>query len=482
MYKENDTICAIATAPGGALGVVRVSGSEAIGAVNGMFDKDLTCRPAGTLTFGRLRDGDDVLDEVLVSLFRAPHSYTGEDVVEISCHGSAFILQRVLERLVQAGCRMAEPGEFTRRAFLNGKMDLSQAEAVADLIASSSAASHRMAMRQMRGDFSKELKLLREKLLHLTSLMELELDFSDHEDLEFADRTELRNLCAEAEREIGRLAGSFRLGNALKKGIPVAIIGQTNAGKSTLLNALVGEERAIVSEVKGTTRDTVEDCVNLDGVLYRFVDTAGIRATTDEVERLGIERTFSQIGKAEIVLWTFDVTRFAEDFAELSSRVLPLCAGKKLVLVLNKSDLVSAPLRQQVSSACPPETTTEQSLCPPGVSRELPLCPPGTSVLSISAKSGRPGIAPLTKWLSAHSGLDHLPLNGVVVSNVRHYDALTRAREAICRVSEGLAIGLSGDLLSQDLRECLHHLADIVGEVTTTDVLSNIFKHFCIGK
>jgi len=460
MYKENDTICAIATASGGALGVIRVSGPESIFVVDELFDKNLHKRSAGTFVFGHLMDGPEVLDEVLVNLFRGPHSYTGEDVVEISCHGSPYILQRAMELLVGKGTRLAEPGEFTQRAFFNGKMDLSQAEAVADLIASSSEASHRMAIRQMRGDFSKELKNLREKLLRLTSLLELELDFSDHEDLEFADRSELKQLCADIEKEISRLADSFRLGNALKKGIPVAIVGQSNAGKSTLLNAIVGEEKAIVSEIRGTTRDAVEDCVNLNGILFRFIDTAGIRATIDKVERLGIERTFAQIEKAEIVLWTFDATRFKTDFSELSSRILPLCKGKRLVLVLNKVDL-----KADVD-----------------VSRELIFCPKDTAVLPICAQKGRAGITPLLNWLSAHFCFSNVPFQGVIVSNVRHYEALDKARKALQRVAEGLASGLSGDLLSQDLRECLHHLTDIIGEVSTPDVLENIFKHFCIGK
>lgn len=468
-YNENDTICAIATAPGGALGVIRVSGPAAVQAVDGIFDKTLAGRPQQALVFGHIMDGGEVLDEVLVSLFHSPHSYTGEDVVELSCHGSAFILQRVLELLVEGGCRMAEPGEFTRRAFLNGKMDLSQAEAVADLIASSSAASHRMAMQQMRGDFSNKLRALREQLLTLTSLLELELDFSDHEDLEFADRTELKRLCSEVESEVGRLADSFRLGNALKRGIPVAIVGQSNAGKSTLLNALVGEDKAIVSAIQGTTRDAVEDCVNIGGTLFRFVDTAGIRNTSDEVEQLGIERTFSQIERAEIVFWTSDITRFSADFAELSPRILPLCEGKQLVFVLNKCDL----------SAQSPTTAPSHT---PEWQRILDQCPSGTRILLISAKQGAPGIHPLTQWLAETAHLPQIAPDTILVSNVRHYKALTAARQALQRTSLGLASSLPGDLIAQDLRECLHHLSDIIGEVSSTDLLSTIFSRFCIGK
>ncbi|MDR0892798.1 MAG: tRNA uridine-5-carboxymethylaminomethyl(34) synthesis GTPase MnmE, partial [Mediterranea sp.] len=306
--NQTDTICAIATAQGGAIGVIRVSGPEAISITERIFrpaqtNKLLSKQKPYTLTFGRIVDGEEVVDEVLVSLFRAPHSYTGEESVEISCHGSAYILQRITQLLIKDGCRMAHPGEYTQRAFLNGKMDLSQAEAVADLIASTSAATHRLAMSQMRGGFSKELAALRDKLLHFTSLIELELDFSDHEDVEFADRSALHALADEIETVLARLTHSFSVGNAIKNGIPVAIIGETNAGKSTLLNTLVGEERAIVSDIHGTTRDVIEDTINLGGITFRFIDTAGIRETTDTIETLGIERTFQKVAQAEIVLW-----------------------------------------------------------------------------------------------------------------------------------------------------------------------------------
>ena len=311
MNIQTDTICAIATSQGGALGVIRLSGPQAIAITSTLFrphqkEVELEKQKAYTITFGRIMDGEETIDEVLVSLFRAPRSYTGEESVEISCHGSAYILQRVLQLLIASGARLAQPGEFTQRAFLNGKMDLSQAEAVADLIASTNAATHRMALSQLRGGFSQELNRLRDQLLHFTSLIELELDFSDHEELEFADRSELQQLATKIEDTLSRLAHSFHVGNALKSGIPVAIIGETNAGKSTLLNALVGEERAIVSDIHGTTRDVIEDTVNLRGITFRFIDTAGIRQTTDTIENIGIERTFQKINQAEIVLWMID--------------------------------------------------------------------------------------------------------------------------------------------------------------------------------
>ena len=345
MYTQ-DTICAVATAQGGAIGIIRVSGPEAITVADRIFSPanqgglPLSGRKPYTLTFGTIRgEGGEVVDEVLVSLFRAPHSYTGEDSVEISCHGSSYILQQVMQLLIRNGCRAAGPGEFTQRAFLNGKMDLSQAEAVADLIASSSAATHRLAMNQMKGGFSKELAALREKLLHLTSLMELELDFSDHEELEFADRSELKAIAAQIEQVIGGLVRSFSTGNAIKNGIPVAIIGETNAGKSTLLNALLNEERAIVSDIHGTTRDVIEDTMNIGGVTFRFIDTAGIRETSDTIESLGIERSFQKLEQADIVLWVIDRSAPHPDFARLSGQILPRCAGKHLIVVWNKADL-----------------------------------------------------------------------------------------------------------------------------------------------
>ncbi len=480
----SSTICAIATPAGGAIGLVRVSGTDAITITSSLFHpqggKPLTERSANTLTFGCIVDPEsgETVDEVLVSLFRAPHSYTGEDAAEISCHGSAYILSRIVQLLLKAGCVMAQPGEYTQRAFLNGKMDLSQAEAVADLIASTTAANHRMAMQQLRGTFSKKLNELREKLLHLTSLMELELDFSDHEELEFADRTELLAIATDAESHIAHLCDSFRLGNALKRGVPIAIVGETNAGKSTLLNALVGEERALVSNVHGTTRDTVEESVNLDGTLVRFIDTAGIRDTSDVVERMGIERTFRKMEEADVVVWLLDATCASQQFAALSSRLLTATVHKRLIVVVNKLDL--APEGNGNSSA---------SLCsgnlPPFLGADCASVsfPEATSFIAISAHCEadvqrlRTLLSDVLRQLTAQTGADD-----VIVSNARHYEALCSAREALQRVVEGLHTNLSGDFISQDFRECLHHLSTIVGEVTSDDVLQNIFHHFCIGK
>lgn len=459
-----DTICAIATAQGGAIGVVRVSGKSAIEIVNSIFKPskgdDLLSRKTYNVIFGVITDGEDIVDEVLVTLFRAPHSYTGENSVEISCHGSSYILQRVMQLLLKGGCRLAGPGEFTQRAFLNGKMDLSQAEAVADLIASTSEATHKMAMNQMRGGFSRELAILRDKLLHITSLMELELDFSDHEELEFADRSELETLAENIEATISKLCKSFTLGNAIKNGVPVAIIGETNAGKSTLLNALLNEEKAIVSDIHGTTRDVIEDTININGVTFRFIDTAGIRDTQDEIESIGIERTYKKIEQASIVLWLLDASTALMQWGMLADNILPKCEGKKLIVVLNKMDML-------------PEGHAELL--------EKALFDIEYDHIFISAKNGE-NIDALQSKLLDIATLPELSSNDVIVSNVRHYEALSLALESIQRVKNGLAMQLPGDLISQDLRECIYHLSDIVGEVTTDQVLGNIFKNFCIGK
>lgn len=477
-----DTICAVATAPGGALGLIRVSGPQALAATEAIFrparhnaatghnttDKSsskpsahtLTAQKAYTLAFGQLVQGDDIIDEVLVSVFRAPHSYTGEDATEISCHGSDYILQKVLQLLVGRGCRLARPGEFTERAFLHGKMDLSQAEAVADLIASSSAAMHRVAMQQMRGGFSNDLKRLREKLLNMVSLLELELDFADHEDLEFADRSQLKALAEEIAQAIARLADSFRLGNALKSGVPVAIIGQTNAGKSTLLNALLHEDRAIVSDIPGTTRDSIEDTVNVQGITFRFIDTAGLRHTDDRIELLGIGRSLDKIDQASIVLWLLDATDGQGQLQTLAPQILPRCQGKTLVLLYNKTDLCSAGF-----------TLPEP---PAGV-------PADTLSLAISAKEGW-HIDELQQLLVQAAHLPQVSQSEVIVTNLRHYEALCQGLTAIRRVLQGMDDGLSGDFLAQDLRECLYYLGLITGDITTDEVLGNIFKNFCIGK
>ena len=533
------TICAIATPPGGALGVVRVSGPEAIRATQAVFipqgKQTLEEKAGNSLTFGRIVDPTthEVVDEVLVSLFRAPHSYTGEDCTEISCHGSAYILHRVVELLLQQGCQMARPGEYTQRAFLNGKMDLSQAEAVADLIASTTQANHRMAMNQMRGGFSRELRALRDKLLHITALLELELDFSDHEDLEFADRSELLSLARIIDEHIARLCASFRLGNVLKRGMPVAIVGETNAGKSTLLNALVGEERALVSDICGTTRDTVEETVVVGNTLLRFIDTAGIRATQDTVERMGIERTFAKIHEAEMVLWLIDATRWEEQWQELQHRILTQCAEQATVwLLFNKTDLLTPPelealkrdstdklaqvFNASVTGANDYGAGVERSVSEDEVSgdgveglvNEAKACVDGDegsvdgvegSVDGVEDSVSASGASVPVVYFSAHSAADihrlrHLlsehverlshaaDSSHVIVSNLRHYEALSAAGESIRRVISGLHDNLSGDFVSQDLRECIHHLSDIVGEVTPEIVLHSIFKEFCVGK
>ena len=461
---SHDTICAIATAQGGAIGVIRISGPEAISITAQHFrpigGAPLTERKARTAVFGHLIAGDgSMLDEVLVTLFRAPHSYTGEDSVEISCHGSSYILQQALRLLIDGGCRLAAPGEYTQRAFLNGKMDLSQAEAVADLIASTSAATHRLALSQLRGGFSKELSVLRDKLLHLTSLMELELDFSDHEELEFADRSELSQIADEIERVISRLAHSFNVGNAIKNGVPVAIIGETNVGKSTLLNALVGEERAIVSDIHGTTRDVIEDTVNLRGITFRFIDTAGIRHTTDVVESIGIERTYQKMQQASIVLWMIDASVLSKANSEFKIQHSEFINGK-LLLLFNKADRITPEER----------TALEQAYAHIDAPK-----------LFISAKE-QLGLDALESHLVEAAALPDISQSDVIVTNARHYEALTHALDSIHRVQDGLQMQLSGDFVSQDLRECIHHLSDIVGEVSTDSVLQNIFKHFCIGK
>ena len=464
---NQDTICAIATAQGGAIGSIRVCGPEAISITSRIFKpakagKLFNDQKPYTLTFGRIYDGEEIIDEVLVSLFRAPHSYTGENSTEITCHGSSYILQQVMQLLIKNGCRMAQPGEYTQRAFLNGKMDLSQAEAVADLIASSSAATHRLAMSQMRGGFSKELTDLRNKLLNFTSMIELELDFSE-EDVEFADRSALRKLADEIEQVISRLVHSFSVGNAIKNGVPVAIIGETNAGKSTLLNVLLNEERAIVSDIHGTTRDVIEDTINIGGVTFRFIDTAGIRETNDTIESLGIERTFQKLDQAEIVLWMIDSVNAASQIEQLSEKIIPRCEGKHLIAVFNKADLIEEKQKEDLLTLLK------------DFSKEY------TESIFISAKQ-RGNTEELQKMLINAAHLPTVTQNDIIVTNVRHYEALSKALEAIHRVQDGLDSQISGDFLSQDIRECIFFISDIAGEVTNDMVLQNIFQHFCVGK
>ncbi len=432
MYNINDTICAIATAQGGAIGIIRISGQDAITIVDSVFapkgKRPLTeCKPY-SIVLGHIKDKDGiVIDEVLVSVFYAPHSYTGEDSIEISCHGSSYILQRVIELLIENGCRMAEPGEYTQRAFLNGKMDLSQAEAVADLIASKNESTHRIAMQQMRGGYSNRLMELREKLLQMTALLELELDFSE-EDVEFADRQQLIALAQEIKSEITHLTNTFRIGNAIKSGIPVAIIGAPNVGKSTLLNALLRDDRAIVSDIQGTTRDIIEDTININGITFRFIDTAGIRHTDDAIEQMGIERSVRASEKAQIIIL---LTEPGIPYPDIPTR-----PDQTIICIVNK-------------------TPEFQALHGIGISQlEAQL------VATVPNRDDR----------------------DLLVSNIRHYEALTHALAGITHAIDSLKINLSGDLVSEDLRQCTYHLSEIVGEVTSSDTLQVVFERFCIGK
>lgn len=463
---NGNTIAAISTAPGtGGVAVIRVSGSNAISACKAIFKPlnksiNLQQAEAGKVIHGLIIDeSGETLDDVLVIVFRTPHSYTGEDVVEISCHGSLFIQHKILELLLKKGCTLAAPGEFTQRAFLNGKMDLSQAEAVADLIASTSAAAHRMALNQLRGGFSEELSKLRSRLLDFVSLVELELDFSE-EDVEFANREQLKTLSNEIENVITRLSESFRLGNAIKNGIPVALVGETNVGKSTLLNLLLNEEKAIVSDIHGTTRDSIEDLVTIGGITFRFIDTAGIRNTKDKIENLGIERTYQKIEQASIVLWIIDCTQVSEHIEWLTERIAKRAAGKKIILVFNKIDKIQG----------------EELV----VLEEL-FSPFDADRIYISAKK-RINTDELVDALVKASQIPEIHQGDVVVNNIRHYEALRKALFAIQRVNEGLNNHLSGDFLSQDIRECMHYLGEITGQISNDEILGNIFGKFCIGK
>jgi tRNA modification GTPase len=464
----DSTICALATPGIGAIAVIRVSGPDAIGIAEAIFrpgsaGKRLSDQQPNTIHFGTIQNGEEVVDEVMVSLFRAPHSYTGEDSIEISCHGSPYIQQKILELLLAHGAQPARPGEFTQRAFLNGKMDLSQAEAVADLIASESEGAHRVALQQLRGGFSDRLKSLREQLLYFISMIELELDFSE-EDVEFADRSKLITLVNRISELINELINSFQLGNVLKNGVPVAIVGRPNVGKSTLLNAILKEERAIVSDIEGTTRDSIEDTINMEGVRFRFIDTAGIRETAEPIENLGIRRTYQKIEQASVVLLLTE----ADDDPQIIQQSIEairqqLGGGKQLVVVLNKADRV--PEKQQ--------RALEEKIAIALLENE--------QIISISAEQGR-NIDGLARMLLEIVNLGSLRHQDVVISNIRHYNALKSASEALNRVSEGLLNSLTTDLLAQDIREVLHFLGEITGEVTSDEILGNIFKNFCIGK
>lgn len=457
---NSDTICALSTAAGmGAIAVVRVSGPDTFAIMRKVFKKDLGKVESHTLHFGLIKSGDRIIDEVVCAVFKGPNSFTGEDVVEISCHGSTFIQQELIQTLIDAGCRMAKPGEYTMRAFFNGRMDLSQAEAVADLISSSSEASHRLAMHQMRGGFSKEINDLREQLIHFASMIELELDFSE-EDVEFANRTDLQELVEKIQMLVKRLMDSFAMGNAIKNGIPVAIVGVPNVGKSTLLNALLNEDRAIVSDIAGTTRDTVEDEVVIDGISFRFIDTAGLRETTDVVETMGINRSYEKAKEASIVLYLIDA---ATDNKELIYRIVQSFRMRmdedrqKLILVINKIDQVDdvEAVKNRFGSF--------------------------DSVEFVSAQNGV-GIDGLRSKLLDAVGTGGISADQTIVTNARHYEALSNAYEALLSVSRGLDDGITGDFLAVDIRRSLYSLGEIVGEVTTDDLLGNIFSRFCIGK
>lgn len=465
---QNETICAAATPAGGAITIIRVSGDNAIKIADKIFrgKAKLSETTPNSIRYGEIVDTDGtIVDDVLISVFKSPNSYTGENSIEISCHGSMYITKSIIKLLVDNGCKLAQPGEFTQRAFLNGKMDLSQAEAVADLIAASTKASHDIAISQLKGNFSNELATLREQLLNLTSLLELELDFSDHEDLEFADRTELLTLANKVNDHIGNLINSFETGQAIKNGIPIAIIGETNVGKSTLLNQLLKEDRAIVSDIHGTTRDTIEDVIEINNIQFRFIDTAGIRQTTDEIEQIGIERTYQAIRRARVVLWLINEWPKEEIIADLSKYL----EGKKLIVVYNKSDILTD--NQRLLHKQYEETIIQKQLLP------IPF-----SSIEISAKNGT-NIDSLRDVIMKVAEIPEINGNSTIVTSIRHYESLSNARQNLNRVITGLHADTSGDLIAEDLRLVLSDLAEITGGVITPqDTLNSIFEHFCIGK
>lgn len=459
------TICAIATSPGmGAIAIIRLSGEKAIEIADTVFhspnpNKKLATQQPNTLHFGSISDGNELIDEVIISIFKAPHSFTGEDVIEITCHGSVYIQQRILQLLISRGARMARPGEFTQRAFLNGKMDLSQAESIADLIASTNRAAQKVAINQMRGGFSNELKNLRDEMLHFIAMIELELDFSE-EDVEFADRNQLKQLVTKIETTLHKLKSSFQLGNVIKHGIPVAIVGETNVGKSTLLNALLNEEKAIVSDIHGTTRDVIEDVVNIHGTAFRFFDTAGIRETSDVIETLGIERSYHKLDQASIVILVVDAQNSLEKITERIRKIRKRINDQHLIIAVNKVD---RGLLETISAL-----------------KELALLP-NEKMVFIAAKQ-RTNLDELITLMQQTVSLESIDEDAVIVTNTRHFEALSRAHESIQRVQSGLESQISGDFLAQDIRECLHYLGEITGEISTDEILGHIFKNFCIGK
>ncbi len=468
-YLDNDTIVAISTAPGvGGIAIIRVSGKEAFDITNQLFvsKKDnfnIAEQKAYTMHFGQFIDpaNQQPIDEVIISIFKAPHSFTGDNVVEIACHGSLFLQQKILQILIQQGCRLATAGEFTQRAFTNGRIDLSQAEAVADLIQAQSSSAHTLALNQMRGGFSSYLAQLRMQLLEFAALLELELDFGDHEDLEFADRTQLCSLAYKTKGQIEKLQSTFATGNAIKNGIPIAIVGETNAGKSTLLNLLVGDNRAIVSNIHGTTRDVIEDTVNINGVMFRFIDTAGIRQTSDEIENLGIERTYNMIEKAQIVLWIVDSTAISDHTQWLAERIFQYAGEKKVIIVDNKIDRLND---EEIDSL-----------------REW-FKRYDHEKIEISAKR-ETNTDHLRDVIFEAAQVPEISSSDLIVTNMRHYEALTKAKNAIELTIEGLENQTSADFVAQDVRECLFHLAEITGgEITSDEILSTIFSRFCIGK
>ena len=462
--QQSEIIAAISTPAGvGGVAIIRLSGKGAIAVADKIFvsptGKKLENQQANTVHFGDVVSDNISIDEVLACVFRAPHSFTGEDIVEISCHGSIYIQQSILQLLIQNGARLAHAGEFTQRAFLNGKLDLSQAESVADLIASTSAATHRLAINQMKGGFSNKLIELRTDLLNFTSLIELELDFSE-EDVEFANRDSLKQAAKYIENLIKKLADSFSIGNAIKTGIPVAIIGETNAGKSTLLNLLLHDDKAIVSDIHGTTRDTIEDTINIKGITFRLIDTAGIRDTHDEIETIGIERTFNKIEQASIILWLVDIQSSDNHILDLAKKILPKAENKKLILVFNKVDAISLDRQEK---------------------KKLLLKDEVNDCVFISAKYEQ-NTDCLEHLLVEAANIPEIGDQDVIVTNIRHYEALQKALQSIHRVSDGLNTNISGDFLSQDIRECIHYLGEITGQISTDEILENIFSKFCIGK